>query len=132
LLDICILSNPSFHLCKHFNINECITSLGRNEKGQLGVGDTKRRDLPTVIESLKDHSVVGAACGKNHTLILTGKCLGFGCLTGMCNVMYEFHKTGLLSRLTLFLPVYFLSPGTCLCPGFYLWPLMLSSSHVPY
>jgi hypothetical protein len=69
-----------------------------------------------VIESLKDHSVVGAACGKNHTLILTGKCLGFGCLTAMGSVMYEFHKTGLLSRLELFLPVSSLSPGTFLCP----------------
>ena len=59
-----------------------------------------------MIESLKDHSVVGAACGKNHTLILTGKCLGFGCLTGMGSVIYEFHKTGLLSRLAVFLSVY--------------------------
>ena len=67
-----------------------------------------------MIESLKDHSVVGAACGKNHTLILTGNCLGFGCLTGMGSVIYEFHKTGLLSRLALFLPVSFLFPGYCL------------------
>ena len=84
---MCIFFNPSLQLCEHINITECITSLGRNEKGQLGVGDTKRRDLPTVIESLKDHSVVGAACGKNHTLILTGKCLVFGCLTGVGSVI---------------------------------------------
>jgi len=69
-----------------------------------------------VIESLKEHSVVGAACGKNHTLILTGNGLGFGCLTGMGRVIYEFHMTGLLSRLALFLRVSFLSPGTCLHP----------------
>lgn len=55
-------------------------SPGRNEKGQLGIGDTKRRDVPTVIEALKDHNVVGAACGKNHTLILTGRSVYFGCL----------------------------------------------------
>lgn len=48
-----------------------------------------------MIESLKDHNVVGAACGKNHTLILTGKCLGSGYITGMGSVIYEFHKTGL-------------------------------------
>jgi alpha-tubulin suppressor-like RCC1 family protein len=59
------------------------TSLGHDEKGQLGVGDTKRRDVLTVIESLKDHKVVGTTCGKNHTLIRTGKCFGFGYLTSM-------------------------------------------------
>nr|CAD7437645.1 unnamed protein product [Timema bartmani] len=54
--------------------------LGRNEKGQLGHGDTKRRDVPTLIEALEDHNVVGAACGRNHTLILTdkGTVYGFG------------------------------------------------------
>ncbi|PSN33959.1 Protein RCC2 [Blattella germanica] len=46
-------------------------SFGRNEKGQLGVGDTKRRDVPTLIEAIKDHNIVSAACGKNHTLLLT-------------------------------------------------------------
>lgn len=64
-------------------------SLGRNEKGQLGVGDTKRRDVPTVIEALKDHSVVGAACGKNHTLILTDRGVVYGCgdnKFGQCGV----------------------------------------------
>ena len=45
---------------------------GRNEKGQLGTGDLKRRDTPYVIEAMKDLNVVGAACGKNHTLLLTG------------------------------------------------------------
>jgi alpha-tubulin suppressor-like RCC1 family protein len=54
-------------------MNEFINAPGRNEKGQLGVGDTKRRDVPTVIEALREHNIVGAACGKNHTLILTGK-----------------------------------------------------------
>jgi alpha-tubulin suppressor-like RCC1 family protein len=64
-------------------MNEFINAPGRNEKGQLGVGDTKRRDVPSVIEALRDHNIVGAACGKNHTLILTGKSFDFGCLTTM-------------------------------------------------
>jgi alpha-tubulin suppressor-like RCC1 family protein len=48
-------------------------TFGRNEKGQLGHGDTTRRDVPTVIEELKEFNIVDGACGKNHTLVLTGE-----------------------------------------------------------
>lgn len=47
--------------------------LGRNEKGQLGVKDLLRRDIPTPIEGLPDHAIVNAATGRAHTLLLTGK-----------------------------------------------------------
>lgn len=45
---------------------------GRNDKGQLGHGDTKRLEAPKLIEALADHVMVAAACGRNHTLALTG------------------------------------------------------------
>ncbi|CAB3369693.1 Hypothetical predicted protein [Cloeon dipterum] len=50
----------------------CFT-FGRNVKGQLGLGDEERRDIPTLVESLKDERVVGAACGRHHTLFLTDR-----------------------------------------------------------
>lgn len=50
---------------------------GRNEKGQLGHGDTLRRDIPTLVECLQDYNIIDVACGKNHTLFLTGKIGGF-------------------------------------------------------
>nr|XP_044622606.1 protein RCC2-like [Equus asinus] len=46
-------------------------SWGRNEKGQLGHGDTKRVEAPRLIESLSHEVIVSAACGQNHTLALT-------------------------------------------------------------
>lgn len=46
--------------------------LGRNEKGQLGTGDTEMRSQPYFLESMKDMNVVNASCGRNHTLLLTG------------------------------------------------------------
>ena len=49
----------------------CILS-GRNDKGQLGHGDTIRCNRPKVIESLKTYTVVQASCGKAHSLVLTG------------------------------------------------------------
>jgi alpha-tubulin suppressor-like RCC1 family protein len=53
---------------------------GRNEKGQLGLGDTKDRRCPTLVNSLSGHRVVKAATGKNHSLFLTdqGKVLACG------------------------------------------------------
>ena len=45
---------------------------GRNEKGQLGVGDTKDRKCPTLVKELTGHRVVSVATGRNHSLFLTG------------------------------------------------------------
>ncbi|KAK4809815.1 hypothetical protein QYF61_014283 [Mycteria americana] len=54
--------------------------LGRNEKGQLGHGDTKRVEAPKLIEVLGGEAIVLAACGRNHTLALTesGSVFAFG------------------------------------------------------
>ncbi|XP_034255029.1 protein RCC2 homolog [Thrips palmi] len=46
-------------------------SFGRNEKGQLGHGDEVRRDIPLIIDAVKDEVIVGAACGRNHTLLVS-------------------------------------------------------------
>ncbi|KAM9370368.1 protein RCC2 [Phaethornis superciliosus] len=55
-------------------------SWGRNEKGQLGHGDTKRVEAPKLIEVLGAEAIVAAACGRNHTLALTesGSVFAFG------------------------------------------------------
>lgn len=52
--------------------NRCMV-FGRNLKGQLGCGDEERRDIPTEVETLKGETIVGASCGKHHTLFLNGK-----------------------------------------------------------
>lgn len=54
-------------------------TFGRNEKSQLGTGDTVRRDNPVYVEELKEHNVVGAACGRNHTLFLTDRGHVYAC-----------------------------------------------------
>lgn len=58
-----------------------VYSWGRNDTGQLGHGDTVRRDIPTLIDSLSDFNIVRAACGKGHTLFLTdqGVAYSVGC-----------------------------------------------------
>ncbi|XP_053063902.1 protein RCC2 isoform X3 [Acinonyx jubatus] len=57
-----------------------IVDPGRNEKGQLGHGDTKRVEAPKLIEGLSHEVIVSAACGRNHTLALTetGSVFAFG------------------------------------------------------
>ncbi|OWM80902.1 hypothetical protein CDL15_Pgr006933 [Punica granatum] len=53
---------------------------GRNEKGQLGHGDTIQRDRPTVVSELKKYKIVKAGSGRNHTVVVTedGNSLAFG------------------------------------------------------
>ncbi|XP_068646701.1 uncharacterized protein [Aristolochia californica] len=53
---------------------------GRNEKGQLGHGDTLQRDRPTIVSELLKHKVVRAGAGRNHTVAVTddGNSFAFG------------------------------------------------------
>jgi len=49
-----------------------VVDVGRNENAQLGQGDTVRRDVPTLIDSLSGLNIIRVACGKAHTVFLTG------------------------------------------------------------
>ncbi|KAL2468272.1 Regulator of chromosome condensation (RCC1) family protein [Forsythia ovata] len=53
---------------------------GRNEKGQLGHGDTIQRDMPTIVSELSKHKVIRAGAGRSHTVVVTedGLSLAFG------------------------------------------------------
>ncbi|PKA48785.1 Ultraviolet-B receptor UVR8 [Apostasia shenzhenica] len=50
---------------------------GRNEKGQLGHGDIRHRYLPAIIHGLSEYKIVGAAAGRNHTVVITDEGKGF-------------------------------------------------------
>eukprot|EP00887_Chlorella_sp_A99_P000240 scaffold13.g240.t1 len=63
------------------DVNDTCYTWGRNEKGQLGLGDTINRNVPTVVAGLlKNKRVVGGACGKHHTVVFTsgGESYSFG------------------------------------------------------
>lgn len=53
---------------------------GRADDGQLGLGDTSDRFIPTAVEHLRRENVISVACGSGHTLALTrhGKIYGWG------------------------------------------------------
>eukprot|EP00347_Sterkiella_histriomuscorum_P007830 403347403 len=57
-----------------------VFSCGFNDNGQLGHNDTKSRNQPVLIESLKNKFIVQAACGYYHTLVRrdTGEIYAFG------------------------------------------------------
>ena len=44
---------------------------GRNEQGQLGLGNTTRQDGAIEIPFFKDKKVIGAAVGRGHSVVLT-------------------------------------------------------------
>ena len=50
-----------------------VLTWGRNDKGQLGLGDLMTRSTPVQVKALDGLNVVTAACGKGHTLFLTDK-----------------------------------------------------------
>ena len=54
-------------------------TFGRNDKGQLGLGDTATRVTPVVVEGLRDMNVIAAACGRSHTLFLTDEGVVYSC-----------------------------------------------------
>eukprot|EP00898_Chlorokybus_atmophyticus_P004937 jgi/Chlat1/5444/Chrsp36S05415 len=53
---------------------------GRNSNGQLGHGDTKHHNVPSVVEALRGKRIVGAAGGKAFTVVITdtGDSYSFG------------------------------------------------------
>lgn len=53
---------------------------GRNEKGQLGHGDTLQRTQPTVVSELSKYKITRAGAGRSHTVVVTedGTSFSFG------------------------------------------------------
>ncbi|XP_024458176.2 uncharacterized protein LOC7477654 isoform X3 [Populus trichocarpa] len=53
---------------------------GRNERGQLGHGDTIQRDRPTVVSELSKYKLIRAGAGRSHSVVVTedGLSLAFG------------------------------------------------------
>jgi alpha-tubulin suppressor-like RCC1 family protein len=66
--------------CVALDIEGRCYTWGRNEKGQLGHGDTVDRDRPTIVSALSECKIVTAGAGKNHTVVITddGNSLAFG------------------------------------------------------
>ena len=55
--------------CIVVDMNGIAYSFGKNNKGQLGVGDFIQRNQPVVMAKLDGKTVISAACGKSHSLI---------------------------------------------------------------
>lgn len=64
-------------------------TFGRNPYGQLGLDDTETRYGPTLVPGLEDKNIIGAACGRHHTLFLTDTGTVYACgdnRSGQCGV----------------------------------------------
>ena len=44
-------------------------AFGRNDFGQLGLGDAKDKHTPQHIEALRSHGIAAVACGQYHTAV---------------------------------------------------------------
>lgn len=64
-------------------------TFGRNNCGQLGIDNTTTKDFPTLVQGLEDMNIIGAACGRNHTLFLTDTGTVYACgdnKLGQCGI----------------------------------------------
>nr|CAH7730683.1 unnamed protein product [Callosobruchus chinensis] len=64
-------------------------TFGRNTYGQLGLDNTESKNTPTLVPGLEKMNVIGAACGRNHTLFLTDTGTVYACgdnRSGQCGV----------------------------------------------
>jgi alpha-tubulin suppressor-like RCC1 family protein len=48
-----------------------VLAFGRNNRGQLGVGDMEHKAHPAVVAELCDKNIVQVECGSKHTMVLT-------------------------------------------------------------
>ncbi|XP_024138390.1 probable E3 ubiquitin-protein ligase HERC4 isoform X2 [Oryzias melastigma] len=53
------------------SVSGSVFGWGRNDCGQLGLGDSRDRNAPTSVDSLNLKKTVSISCGKDHTAVLT-------------------------------------------------------------
>nr|XP_055060489.1 probable E3 ubiquitin-protein ligase HERC3 isoform X2 [Misgurnus anguillicaudatus] len=53
------------------SLSGAVFGWGKNNSGQLGLGDTKERDTPTCVKSLNLKKTIFISCGEEHSAILT-------------------------------------------------------------
>lgn len=65
-----VVSGPAALHFVLINANGAVFTFGRNDQGQLGLGDEKPRNYPTAVKSLQSVRIVDAAVGRRHTMFL--------------------------------------------------------------
>jgi hypothetical protein len=72
LTSVSLSLSPSIYLFSF--IEDYLYSFGRNNYGQLGIGNQIDQSTPQIITTLQSIQIVQIACGSEHTLALTGIC----------------------------------------------------------
>jgi len=91
---VAVNKGSSSACCMAINEDGKVFAWGRNETGNLGLGDCEDRFVPTLINDLTGYEIAEVATGKSHTLFLTtdGKVLACGSnAEGQCG---QGRKTG--------------------------------------
>lgn len=78
------VSCGSYHVAV-LTSNAEIYTWGKGKNGQLGLGDYKNRDRPTLVESLKDREVKNVVCGSNFTAVICLHIGGSSADTSLCS-----------------------------------------------
>ncbi|KAJ6920819.1 protein RCC2 [Populus alba x Populus x berolinensis] len=75
-----VASGSASFYCVALDVEGRCYTWGRNERGQLGHGDTIPRDRPTVVSELSKYKLIRAGAGRSHSVVVTedGLSLAFG------------------------------------------------------
>jgi len=87
IVSVSVGSNSAF--CMAITEDGKVYSWGRNENGQLGLGDTKDRHCPQLVSEISGYHIVKIVTGKGHSLFLTdeGQVLSCGLnSSGQCGI----------------------------------------------
>lgn len=71
------------------NMDRKALTFGRNQFSQLGQPEIITYEKPTLVPGLENMNIIGAACGRNHTLFLTDTGTVYACgdnKSGQCGV----------------------------------------------
>ncbi|KAM3285464.1 PH, RCC1 and FYVE domains-containing protein 1 isoform X1 [Capsicum chacoense] len=99
------ISSGSYHVAV-LTSRGSVYTWGKGADGQLGLGDTKERNLPTLVESLRDRQVEHIACGSSTTAAIClhkstsstdqSVCRGCGMSFGITRKKQNCYNCGLL------------------------------------
>ncbi|KAM3285466.1 hypothetical protein P3S67_024265 [Capsicum chacoense] len=99
------ISSGSYHVAV-LTSRGSVYTWGKGANGQLGLGDTKERNLPTLVESLRDRQVEHIACGSSTTAAIClhksasstdqSACRGCGVSFGTTRKKQNCYNCGLL------------------------------------
>ena len=95
-----VISGPVSGTCIALAENGVPYLWGKNSSGQLGLGSTDNVYNPTLVDIPKGETIIGGACGNNHTLLYSSKGSLFAAGAGKCGQLGTGRRLEIVKNFT--------------------------------